>query len=114
MIYKPPSAAPPPGPDDISLLYTSVVETEHLDADGDSVAGTMHLFHERIRSRNAVRLTVVDGQMFAAAIHPHSPAAQLDWRADQQALSYEIPEEATRLPIAAAIAAALIRGDMAA
>jgi ATP-grasp ribosomal peptide maturase len=102
VIYKPLSAAPPPGPGDISLLYTSVVDPEHLDTDGASVAGTMHLFQERVRSRYAVRLTMVDDQMFAAAIYPRSPAAELDWRADQQALTYEIVE----VPAAAAGCAA--------
>jgi ATP-grasp ribosomal peptide maturase len=93
VIYKQLSPEPPPGPPgDAATIYTSVTEPEHLAADGDSIAATMHLFQERIVSRCAVRLTVVDGLMFAAAIHPHSPAAVLDWRADQEALTYEIAE----------------------
>jgi glutathione synthase/RimK-type ligase-like ATP-grasp enzyme len=38
------------------------------------------------------RLTVVGGRMLAAAIHARSSAAELDWRADQQALAYETVE----------------------
>jgi ATP-grasp ribosomal peptide maturase len=92
VIYKPLSAEPPPGPGDTAMIYTSVAEPEHLAADGDAIAATMHLFQEHIASRCAVRLTVVDGQMFAAEIHPHSPAAVLDWRADQDTLTYQITE----------------------
>jgi ATP-grasp ribosomal peptide maturase len=88
VIYKPLSAAQPPAAGDRSMLYTSVVEPQHLAEDGDGVSVTMTMFQERVRCQHAVRLTVVDGRMFAAAIHAHSPAAALDWRADQQNLSY--------------------------
>lgn len=59
---------------------------------GEAIAGTMHLLQRRIRPEYAVRLTAVDGQMFAAAIHPHSEAAAVDWRSDYDALSYEVIE----------------------
>jgi ATP-grasp ribosomal peptide maturase len=90
VIYKQLSAEPPPGPGDAATIYTSVTEPDHLAADGDSIAATMHLFQELIVSQYALRLTVVDGLMFAAAIRPHSRAAALDWRADQQALTYQV------------------------
>jgi ATP-grasp ribosomal peptide maturase len=162
VIYKPLSPASPPGPEGSSMLYTSVVEPKHLTEDGEAIAVTMHLFQERITCKHAIRLTVVDERMFAAAIRAHSPAAELDWRADQEHLSYasiEVPaavsgsvmdlmrtlglrfgaldflltpedawvflevnpngqwafiEQATGLPIAAAIADALTRQDAAA
>jgi glutathione synthase/RimK-type ligase-like ATP-grasp enzyme len=101
VIYKPLSPEPPAGPGDIAVIYTSVAEPEHLAADGDTIEATMHLFQERIVSRYAVRLTVVDGLMFAAAIHPHSATARLDWRADQEALSYQIAE--VPAPVARAV-----------
>jgi ATP-grasp ribosomal peptide maturase len=101
VVYKPLSPARPPGPEEHSMLYTSVVEPRHLAEDGDAVGVTMTLFQERIACQHAIRLTVVDGQMFAAAIHAHSSAAALDWRTDQAHLSYshtEVPP-----PVAAGV-----------
>jgi ATP-grasp ribosomal peptide maturase len=72
------------------MVYACVVTPSDLDGEpGTGVAATAHMFQERIHSEYAVRLTVVDGAMFAAAIHAHSPAAAIDWRADYAALSYE-------------------------
>jgi ATP-grasp ribosomal peptide maturase len=96
VIYKPLSAARPPGPGDTSMLYTSVVEPHHLADGGNGVGVTMTLFQELIHCQHAIRLTVVDRQMFAVAIHAQSPAAAIDWRADQEHLSYsrtKVPEE---------------------
>lgn len=98
VIYKPLSAAPPPGPEGNSMLYTSVVEPQHLADDGEGVGATMTMFQERVACQHAIRLTVVDGQMLAAAIHAHSAAAVLDWRADPEHLSYsraEVPAPVT-------------------
>lgn len=92
VIYKPLSSALPPGPDRISMLYTSVVEAEHLSSDGERIAATMHLFQERVTCAYAVRLTVIDKRLLAAAVRSHSPSADIDWRSDQQALTYEIVE----------------------
>lgn len=81
-----------------TVWHSSVVEPQHLAEGGDAVGVTMTMFQERITCQHAIRLTVVDGQMFAAAIHAHSPAAALDWRADQAHLSYsraEIPPPVT-------------------
>jgi glutathione synthase/RimK-type ligase-like ATP-grasp enzyme len=74
------------------MLYTSQVEPQHLAEDGEAIAVTMHLFQERLTCNHAIRLTVVDEQMFAAAIRAHSPASELDWRAGQEHLSYELIE----------------------
>lgn len=41
VIYKPLSPASPPGPGDSSMLYTSVVEPQHLAKDGEAIAVTM-------------------------------------------------------------------------
>jgi hypothetical protein len=35
----------------------------------------------------AERQVAIDGQMRAAAIHPHSEAARTDWRSDYPALT---------------------------
>lgn len=71
------------------MLYTSAVEPGHLSADGDGIAATAHLFQERVRARHAVRLTVVDGRMFAASVTSTSAEPLLDWRAEQDRLEYE-------------------------
>lgn len=87
VIYKPLSAASPPGAGDVSM-YTSVVEPGHLAEAADAIRITMSMLQERINHRHAIRLTVVDGRLFAAAIHAHSRAAVLDWRADQDHISF--------------------------
>jgi hypothetical protein len=59
------------------MIYTSVVTPEDL-ADADGIAATAHMFQERVKASYAVRLTVVDDHMFAAAIHGGSDATRLD------------------------------------
>lgn len=54
-----------------------------------SIALTAHAFQEWIDSQYAVRLTYVDGRMFAVAIRADSDSAQIDWRSDYSSLSYE-------------------------
>jgi ATP-grasp ribosomal peptide maturase len=96
VIYKPMSQARPDG----RMVYASVVTPHDLaGADGDRVAGTAHLFQERVVHEHAVRLTVVDSALFAAAIHADSDAAALDWRSDYAALTYEpigVPDDVRR------------------
>jgi ATP-grasp ribosomal peptide maturase len=103
VVYKALSPARPPGPGEHPMLYTSAVEPQHLAEGDDAVGVTMTLFQERITCQYAIRLTVVDGQMFAAAIHAHSPAAALDWRADQAHLSYSRTD--VPAPVAAGVRA---------
>ncbi|MBO0802111.1 MAG: ATP-grasp ribosomal peptide maturase [Nocardiopsaceae bacterium] len=98
-VYKQMSAVRPPGDGEPQMLYTSVVEEKHLAEDGGAVAATAHMFQERIQADYAVRLTVVDDRMFAAAIRGSSPRACLDWRSEQDKLTYEpvtVPEDAAR------------------
>jgi ATP-grasp ribosomal peptide maturase len=94
VIYKPLSHA---RPGEGRTLYASVVTTAHLTGDSSAgIAGTMHLFQERIKHEHAVRLTVVDDRMFAAGLYAHSSAAQLDWRSDYGSITYEaieVPEQ---------------------
>jgi hypothetical protein len=69
------------------VLYAVPVTLDDLNGDvGEAIAGTMHLLQCRIRAAYAVRLTAVDGRMFAAAVHAHSEAAAVDWRSDYDAL----------------------------
>ena len=55
-----------------------------------SLAGTAHLFQEKVRKAFEVRLTVIGNRMFPVAIHAGSEAAKLDWRTDYRSLTYEV------------------------
>ncbi|GAA3733539.1 ATP-grasp ribosomal peptide maturase [Salinactinospora qingdaonensis] len=75
------------------LLFTTTTTAEELDDPG--VAMTAHMVQEWIAHTHAIRLTVVDDQCFAAAIHSDSPQAEVDWRSDYASLTYEqvrVPE----------------------
>lgn len=50
---------------------------------------TAHLLQQWATKREEARVIVIGGQVFAVAIHAHSQAAYIDWRADYNALSYE-------------------------
>jgi len=90
LIYKPMTHA---SPGHGQVVYAVPITSRDLNGDaGDAIAGTMHLLQRRIRPAYAVRLTAVDDQMFAAAIHAHSEAAAVDWRSDYDALTYDIIE----------------------
>lgn len=65
---------------------TTLVRSGAID---DAVAGTAHLFQERVPKDFEVRLTVIGDRMFPVAIHAGSEAAKLDWRTDYASLTYE-------------------------
>ncbi|MFF1820573.1 ATP-grasp ribosomal peptide maturase [Kribbella sp. NPDC058245] len=67
-------------------LPTTVLSAAEVD---DALAGTAHLFQERVPKAYEVRLTVIGEQMFPVAIHAGSEAARLDWRTDYASLTYE-------------------------
>lgn len=73
---------------DVKAIYTTPV------ADGDheypSIAHTAHLFQRQVTDKaHDARVTVVDGRLFAAAIHSSSGTGHLDWRRDYDSLTYE-------------------------
>lgn len=65
----------------------------HADELDEGIETTAHLLQEWIPKSREVRLTVVGRRMFPVAIHAGSTAAEVDWRADYDALEYE-PTEA--------------------
>jgi ATP-grasp ribosomal peptide maturase len=67
-------------------LPTTFLGADEID---DALAGTAHLFQERVPKAYEVRLTVIGEQMFPVAIHAGSEAARLDWRTDYASLTYE-------------------------
>lgn len=74
--------------DGLRQVFCTVVEPGRCDS--PSISRTMHLFQEAVLKDHEIRLTVVDDQFFAARIDGNSPAAQVDWRSDYDALSYQI------------------------
>lgn len=61
-------------------------------ADLSGVELTTHLFQEWIPKAYEIRLTVVGRRDFAVAIHAHSTVTRIDWRADYDALTYNMIE----------------------
>lgn len=61
-------------------------------ADMRGVEATAHQFQRFIDKAYEVRLTVVGERMFAAAITAHSRKARIDFRADYDALTYEVED----------------------
>ena len=56
------------------------------------LGGIPHQVQQWIDATHAVRLTVVDGEMFAAEIHFGTPDTRLDWRANAESLTYKLVE----------------------
>lgn len=73
----------------VKVAYTHRLEASDL-ADLSGVESTAHLFQEWVPKAWEARVTVVGEQIFAVAIEAHSDAARVDWRADFDALSYEV------------------------
>jgi hypothetical protein len=72
-----------------SLLFTSVITTDHLDGLGDEP----HLFQALVPKRYDIRVTVIGGELFSTRIDSQQASnGQVDWRrASPDALSY-LPE----------------------
>lgn len=77
------------GGDKLYVPHTSLLTPEML-GDLTSVSTTMHLFQELVPRRYDVRLTAVGESCFAAALHLRSSKKTLDWRAQMDAIDYEI------------------------
>jgi glutathione synthase/RimK-type ligase-like ATP-grasp enzyme len=88
--YKPLTATTIPGPDGEQVIYA--VRLAASDLSGNNAAairGTAHQFQQWIDAAFAVRMVVVDGAVYPAAIRAHSDAARVDWRSDYAHLTYE-------------------------
>ncbi|WP_369183539.1 ATP-grasp ribosomal peptide maturase [Streptomyces sp. Y1] len=71
-------------------VYASVLTAD--DTGDPSISTTAHLFQEWVPKAHEVRLTAVDGQLFAAEIHANSVEAKVDWRSDYDSLTYRVCE----------------------
>lgn len=73
-----------------SVVYTRRLSAADL-ADLSGVDTTAHLFQQwQEKPRGEVRVVAVGDQLFAVAIHAGSDAAYIDWRADYDALTYDV------------------------
>ncbi|MFG2861858.1 ATP-grasp ribosomal peptide maturase [Streptomyces sioyaensis] len=71
-----------------AAVYASIVDPDDLPhAD---IASTAHMFQEWVPKAYEVRLTALDGQIFAAEIHADSDAGHVDWRSDYDSHTYRV------------------------
>lgn len=71
-------------------VFTTTVTAEQCH--DPNITRTMHLFQQWVPKDHEVRLTVVDGEFFAARIDATSDAAHIDWRSDYDSLTYTVTE----------------------
>ncbi|MGH3543877.1 MAG: hypothetical protein ACRDSP_12970 [Pseudonocardiaceae bacterium] len=74
-----------------ALVYTRRIPQAQLDS-LEGVESTAHLFQQWQPKRFEARVTAVGDQLFPVAIHASSEMARVDWRADYDALRYEVIE----------------------
>ena len=68
-------------------LWTTKVRPQEIT---EAVSLTAHKFQRWVDKKHEVRLTAVDGHMFAAEIHAGSDASREDFRRDYDALTYRL------------------------
>ena len=83
IVYK---AFEPPNLPDEKVIFTTVIDPEKLD--DPAIRLTAHLFQEKIPKEFDARITMIGNQCFGVAIHPESPVAAIDFRADYDAVRY--------------------------
>lgn len=89
-VYKPFGGSGICDTDGHRQVFCTVVDVEQC---GDpNISRTMHLFQQWVPKDYDVRLTVVDSRFFAARIDAASESAQVDWRSDYAALTYQAIE----------------------
>jgi len=88
VVYKPLSVGVVAEADKVRVLSTTKLSAGDLDS--TSIGLTVHQFQEWIPKAFDVRMTVVGERFFPVAIIAGSGAAQVDWRADYDALTYRV------------------------
>jgi ATP-grasp ribosomal peptide maturase len=73
--------------DNNRVIYAGPVDPGALD---DGVAVTAHLFQQQVPKAYELRVTVVDGNVFAARIDALTKKGRNDWRADYRNLRYSV------------------------
>jgi hypothetical protein len=72
-----------------ALVYTRRLGHDELDS-LDGIEVTAHLVQQWQPKRFEARVTAVGDRLFPVAIHAGSEKAQVDWRSDYDALTYEM------------------------
>ncbi|HSV67487.1 MAG TPA: ATP-grasp ribosomal peptide maturase [Mycobacteriales bacterium] len=72
------------------ITYTTPIDA--TDIDPAAVAATAHLVQQWVPKAYDVRVTMVGCHCFGVAIHANSERAHVDWRADYDAVAYEVVE----------------------
>ncbi|MFF2849555.1 ATP-grasp ribosomal peptide maturase [Streptomyces sp. NPDC058001] len=97
LVYKPFSPVRGTVHGETAAVYASIITADDLPH--PDIGTTAHLFQEWVPKAHEVRLTAIDGRIFAAEIHADSDAGHVDWRSDYDSHTYEIceppPEVAT-------------------
>lgn len=70
---------------DGQIIYATPIDGDTID---DSVRATAHMFQQQITKAYELRITVVDGFIFAARINTYTVEGRRDWRADYRNLDY--------------------------
>lgn len=81
-----------------ALVYTRRVQAGELDF-LEGVESTAHLFQQWQSKRCEARVTAVGDRLFPVAIHASSEKARIDWRADYDALWYEVIDVPDRVRV---------------
>jgi glutathione synthase/RimK-type ligase-like ATP-grasp enzyme len=89
-VYKPFGGSGVDDDDGFRQVFCTVIDLEQCG--NPNISRTMHLFQQWVPKDHEVRLTVVNGQFFAARIFAESEAAQVDWRSDYGSLTYQAVE----------------------
>ena len=89
-IYKPMSPGVLSEQGKIRVINASIVD--HDMVDDSTIMRTAHTFQQYIDKSHDARVTVVGDQLFGVAIHAENDVARIDWRADYDALRYELSD----------------------
>lgn len=90
-VYKPLAGAMHHEAGQMQLVYTQRLDDPDLVRD-PALTRTAHLFQEWVDKAYEARIVVIGDRVFAVAIHGTSPQSHVDWRADYDALRYEVTE----------------------
>jgi ATP-grasp ribosomal peptide maturase len=90
-IYKPLGGAMHHEAGGMTLVYTQRLDDPSVLHDS-TLTLTAHLFQEWVPKAYEARCVVVGDRVFTVAIHGGSPESRVDWRADYDALRYEVTE----------------------
>jgi ATP-grasp ribosomal peptide maturase len=82
-------------PEGYKIAYARRVTAS--DVDDESIRHTAHQLQEWVDADFAVRPITLDDRSFAAAIHPGSAKAHIDWRSDYASLTYKTINPPSRI-----------------